>query len=171
MRYFKPLIAQKSSLGGGHEVSSLFQQKNMFKYLVQQEELHGRNCDLMWKNQTQLLGQASEVALGKISNRFDKQMGLSNKYMLPLGQGARRGRNSFLDSRVFLLCLKSPFYIVSVVLMDASLALLCSHLHWLSCGVCVYIYITIKESRTFASFSVMSEMLLHNILPLTPIVL
>lgn len=112
----------------------------MFKYLVQQEELCGRNCDLMWKNQTQLLGQESEVALGKISNRFDKQMGLSNKYMLPLGQGVRRGRNSFLDSRVFLLCLKSHFYIVSVVLMDASLALLCSHLHWLSCGVCVYIY-------------------------------
>lgn len=59
----------------------------MFKYLVQQEELHGRSCGLMWKKQAQLLGQESEVALGKISNRFDKQMGLSNKYILPLGQG------------------------------------------------------------------------------------
>lgn len=49
--------------------------------------MHGRNCDLMWKKQTQLLRTESEVALGKISNRFDKQMDLSNKYMLPLGQG------------------------------------------------------------------------------------
>lgn len=49
--------------------------------------MHGRNCDLMWKKQTQLLGTESEVALGKISNRFDEQMDLSNKYMLPLGQG------------------------------------------------------------------------------------
>lgn len=81
----------------------------MFKYLVEQEELHGRSCGLMWKKQTQLLGPESEAALGKISNRFDKQMGLSNKYIPPLGQGAREGRNNLLDPRVFFLYLKSNF--------------------------------------------------------------
>lgn len=81
----------------------------MFKYLVQEEELHSRNCGLMWKKQAQLLGSESEVALGKISNRFDKQMGLSNKCMPPLGQGAGEGRNNLLDPRVFFLCLKSHF--------------------------------------------------------------
>lgn len=89
----------------------------MFKYLVQQQGLHGRSCGLMWKKHTLLLGPESEVASGKISNKFDKQMSLSNKYMLPSGQEARGGRNHLLDLTSFPPMFEKSLYIVSVVLM------------------------------------------------------
>lgn len=81
----------------------------MFKYLVQQQQLYGRHCGLVCKKQTLLLRPHSEVAFGKISDKFDKQMDSSDKCRLPLGQRARGGRNNLLDPRVFLPCLKSHF--------------------------------------------------------------
>lgn len=81
----------------------------MFKYLLQQQQLYGRHCGLVCKKQTLLLRPDSEVAFGKISNKFDKQVDSSDKSTIPLGQGARGGRSNLLDPRLFLPRLKSHF--------------------------------------------------------------